>query len=587
MRIKNYMENMGNMLNRMKISKKNSLITVLLNVLSILGGILFILIDLHPFFWNIIGIIMLVTLVWNLFFTFLSVNLVNTQDKSGKYLNIFGIFYFLFVIISISGIMLSNLLISVRYSNDNLLFYGIIYGFYFAVYSFGASMGFLGLQTRNRVQLWQKEAQKPSEKKRLGKIGRIIFTLFLFLSFLGGVYCGFAATFGAFFDIIFVPTALAGQFGIFFSVILLANTFLLLRMHWARKKQKRYKVIGLLGVMSSSLLLIPLIATPGAQFSASRNFSNAFGNDWQEKIPENVEEEYFLQSPFTIPQYLLGVSPADCKIGKNITFYQNEDLTLNYDVYFPKEEPTNLPGNGSILIRLHGGGWIMNNKGAGSMLQMNKYFAAQGYVVFDVQYAQYDMELGFRLPNTPEYLLGDYTIDEIVASVGYFTKYIANHTNEYDGDVTTQEPDMNLNSVFVSGGSAGGHLTGALGWRISSEKYTDHFGNNLTIKGLIPFYPANRMMRWFGIEVKDKNLANPENLIDSNSPPCLIYQGTHDILHWFHIPESIKENYENAGRKDCAIIWIPCGGHASDIYFNGYYNLLFLYFIERFIYIYR
>lgn len=255
-------------------------------------------------------------------------------------------------------------------------------------------------------------------------------------------------------------------------------------------------------------------------------------------------------------------------------FHDDDKMTLYFDVYTPKKDPKDLPGKGSVLIRLHGGGWVLNDKGAGDMLQMNKYFAAQGYIVFDVQYAQYDM--GLEMPNTPDYLLGDFTLDEIVASLGYFTKYLANHSNEYDAD---------LDSVFVSGGSAGGHLTCALALGIASGKYTDMFGENLTIKGLVPFYPANGMEKYFGIEVEDKNLAHPENLINKNSPPCLIFQGTHDILTWFKIAQGIKDKYTEEDNEECAILWMPMGGHACDIYYSGYYNQIFLYYMERFLYL--
>jgi hypothetical protein len=32
---------------------------------------------------------------------------------------------------------------------------------------------------------------------------------------------------------------------------------------------------------------------------------------------------------------------------------------------------------------------------------------------------------------------------------------------------------------------------------------------------------------------------------------------------------------------------MPFGGHASDFYFTGYYNQIFLYYMERFIYLNR
>jgi predicted esterase len=212
-----------------------------------------------------------------------------------------------------------------------------------------------------------------------------------------------------------------------------------------------------------------------------------------------------------------------------------------------------------------------------NMMQMNKYFAAQGYVVFDIQYGLDRNPLFGLDPLTPDYKKGNFDIDDMMRHIGVFTKYLVLHANEYGA---------NLNSVFVSGGSAGGHLASAVALAITSGNYTDIFGTGLTIKGLIPFYPANGQMVFFGISGSDE-FKNPEKLIDQNSPPCLIFQGTHDILNYFSISERIRDIYRAKGNSEVAILWMPFGGHASDFYFTGYYNQIFLYFMERFMYIYH
>ena len=82
-------------------------------------------------------------------------------------------------------------------------------------------------------------------------------------------------------------------------------------------------------------------------------------------------------------------------------------------------------------------------------MQMNKYFASQGYIVFDIQY-------GLHRPDrkedalTPINVLGDFNIDDMVRQIGEFTKYLEFNADKYNA---------NLDSVFISGGSAGGHLS--------------------------------------------------------------------------------------------------------------------------------
>jgi len=243
----------------------------------------------------------------------------------------------------------------------------------------------------------------------------------------------------------------------------------------------------------------------------------------------------------------------------------------------PLNNTEGLPGEISTIIRIHGGGWVSGDKGLMNMIQMNKYFAAQGYSVFDIQYGIANNPLFSLDPLTPDYKKGDFSIDDMMRHIGIFTKYLSNHSNKYGA---------NLDSVFVSGGSAGGHLTIAVALAIASGDYSDLFSGNLTIKGLIPFYPANGQMGFFGVSGRDE-FKNPEKLIETDSPPCLIFQGTHDILNYFSISRNIQDTYFAKGNENCAILWMPLGGHASDFYFTGYYNQIFLYYMERFMYLYH
>jgi len=568
-------------LGRILKTKLISQISIFLNIISILAGIFYLIIRAYNILWEIYGVIFLITIFWNILMIY-TINLkINRVNNLGRILNKLSYYYLLFLILAMIFIMLANLLISIRYSNKNLGIFIFVYSWYFGIFVFGLIFAQLCYKYQGNTLLHESKGKENDELKPKAlkfkhytkKILRVISWFF----FIIGIYLGFVIVYGCYIDILVIPTILAGQFGIFFSIIFLSNTLILLKLKSRKRSLKKHKIIGLLGLIFSFFLLIPLMATPFSYYMAEKNFTDAFGADYDEKIPNDIKDKYFLRSPFILPEYFLGSSPKDCIVKRDVKFYEGSNLKLYFDVYMPREDPKNLPGEGSILIRLHGGGWVMLDKGETNMLQMNKYFAAQGYIVFDVQYAQYD--IGYSLPNTPDYLLGDFTIDEIVFSLGYFTKYLIAHADEYNA---------NLDSVFISGGSAGGHLTCALALGIASGKYKDQFGSNLTIKGLIPFYPANGMMKYFGIKVEDKNLANPENLIDKNSPPCLIFQGTHDILNtWFHIAEKIKQKYNAAENEKCAIIWMPAGGHACDVYFTGYYNMLFLYYMERFLYIYH
>ncbi len=43
---------------------------------------------------------------------------------------------------------------------------------------------------------------------------------------------------------------------------------------------------------------------------------------------------------------------------------------------------------------------------------------------------------------------------------------------------------------------------------------------------------------------------------------------------------------DNANEEICVLLF-PFAGHANDLYFPGYYNQVFLYYMERFMYLYH
>jgi len=498
-------------------------------------------------------------------------------------LNLISYLYLTLIIISMIAILGGNLLVSSIYSNNflnNLGIYTLIYFFYFSVLFFGIFYAFIGIKLNNNqnIELQNKFFKRitllkfQKAKKTLRKICKIISRI----TFIIGIIFGLVIIIGSFGVITTFIAIISAQFGLFFSIIFFANTILLLKLNNHKKNSKKYYRISFIGFVVSGLLMTPFLLTDPIISDIDDTFSNAFGRDWRYRIPVEINN-YFLKDPFSLMGYFLGTPPKDCIIEKNTLFYNGEGIKLYFDAYMPLDRGVGLPGENSTIIRIHGGGWTSGDKGVMNMMQMNKYFAAQGYIVFDIQYGLDDNFLFKGDPLTPKYKKGNFGIDDMVRHIGIFTKFLANHSEKYRA---------NLESIFISGGSAGGHLTCAVGLAIASGNYTDLFGENIIIKGLIPFYPANGQMGYFGIS-GSKNFKNPEMLIEENSPPCLIFQGTHDILNYFSVSEKIRDTYITNGNNKCAILWMPFGGHASDFYFNGYYNQMFLYYFERFIYLFH
>ena len=149
-------------------------------------------------------------------------------------------------------------------------------------------------------------------------------------------------------------------------------------------------------------------------------------------------------------------------------------------IYPPITESV-LPGQNSTIIRIHGGGWTTGNKGLDNMMQMNKYFAAQGYCVFDIQYGLNNESsiLASLKFITPLNVQGNFSINDMVSQIGSFCQFLTVHQADYG---------VNLSSVFILGGVGWGQLR-VDGIRNSQWKLSINFwyGHNYSrIYSLLP-----------------------------------------------------------------------------------------------------
>ncbi|MFL2121480.1 alpha/beta hydrolase [Marinilactibacillus psychrotolerans] len=369
------------------------------------------------------------------------------------------------------------------------------------------------------------------------------------------------------------------QYSLFYSLIFLSIAGLLLKISKVRLQSIIGILISFLGISLFVLFNLPLFTLPSLLNEAETDYTEAFGEEWKTIGEDN---SLFMSSPISIPGYFFGISSTDYNVTEDILFYEgtegvDEGLELRFDVYTPPVNADQLPGQGSTLIRIHGGGWNSGNKGSENYSQINKYFAAQGYVVFDVQYGLNDQDQFVEFATVPDEISGDFSIDDMVRHLGIFTTYLADHHEEYSA---------NIDSVFVSGGSAGGHLANAVALGLSSGEYTDLLDDRLTVNGIIPIYPANGLAGYQDITGEDE-LVDPALLVEENSPPALVYQGQHDTIVDPRVAENFKDAYLENNNTEIAIIRMPYGEHASDLYFPGFYSQTFIYYMERFMYQYR
>jgi len=557
---------------------------LLLNLMSIIFGIVYLVSAtvgiVYVFIvWDVFGIIIIIALLGNILLVYLNSINLNKTTKLGNKLNLMCYLYLIFMIFAMMWLMQGNSRYASTYSyvlTDNIYSYILVFMSYFGVFAFGTVISYIDFKNRDNRELWNVEARgglKQSDKTiKTKKRLKIILRIICYFTLAVGVFCAYIVIMDPItYRFIWWMEMFVPQYGVFYAIIFLSTAILILKTKSKKKQPKQYFAVALIGITITGILMAPLMMTPYSVYSAEKNFADAFGGNWRDDIPEYVESRYFMKTPFSLPGYFLGIPAKYCNIEEHKKFWDKDGIELYYDAYWPMENAKSLPGrkdgNYSVIIRIHGGAWRYGDKGGQEVL-INKYFAAQGYAVFDIQYGLY-YEEDESLP-TPDYVKGDFDIDDMMEQIGAFCKYLSNHTDKYKA---------NLYSVFITGGSAGGHLTLATGLGIYSGDYKRYFGDNITIKGLIPLYPAHP-----DLDGK-KEFKYPERyLLDEDAPPCLIYQGMQDY-GCAKVSREIKKEYDDADNDNCCILWFPLSGHANDIYDVGYFRQVFIYYMERFLYL--
>ncbi len=563
------------------------------NIVSALLGITYTVSPTYNPLWDVFGVILLVTLFGSLFLVYLIDVVVDKTTLLGRRLNLVSYGALLSTLFGMVGILGGNFLLSGGYSNavtDVWGLYSWIYSSFFGQLAINCYLAAYAMKYSHSShgKVTSSDATRGHDRHRG-------FRLYAILS--AGLVIGFLA-YLALLTLLGAPLSeflvgeerivngfagvLAGMFGGFWCFMVLAASILIVKLIRRYRLPRGSFALGLVGMVISAIMFVPVVATPLMTYEADAHFIAAFGN-WQSRIPANVQQ-YFLPTRFVVPGYYLGIPAKDCVILKDQLFYTGTSgvdtgIRLYFDAYLPPNGGAELPGANSTLIRIHGGGWTVGDKGLGNMLQMNKYFAAQGYCVFDIQYGLNNNSnfLGFLNFITPTYLRGNFTIEAMIRHIGIFCNYLL--ANNIYG--------ANLSSVFISGGSAGGHLTCATALAIANGTYMSYFNPGLTIRGLIPYYPGNNESQFIDNGVSPPEFYDPTRLVSAASPPCLVYQGAEDGLVPLFISQELKDAYTMALNPACAIISLPFGGHGSDIYFSGYYNTFFLYYFERFMSLYR
>lgn len=527
-----------------------------INIIAFILGVIFQFKGSANIFWNFYGLIMVTAFIGNIYIAYL--------NKKHIYLSYT---YPIMTVIGMIVVPILNMLASSSptiQSSKSFISTIII----LILFLLGVILSYINIKTEGNIN----EIDKASETKGIIRLLKTIIALLLSSFLLLGVLISYVILNTHRRGLYEIIVELIGApFSLFYAFVFLSIGVLLFKLLSENKLKVLRIFIIILSIGNFVICIMPFFAIPIIINKADNAFYSAFGENLSITKEDN---KYFRNVRFSIPEYFFGTRSFKYNLDKDVLFYEGTDgvdkgLRLYFDAYTPVEDGEDTDVYRPVLIRIHGGGWVFGNKGLMNVAQMNKYFANKGYVVFDIQYGLSNTNLLYDRSTMHDIRFGNFSVNDMVRHINIFTSYLERHQEDYK---------TNLDSVFISGGSAGGHLTLATGLSLENE--------NINLKGLIPFYPANELPKLYSVNGSEE-LVNPSLLVNEESPPCLIYQGTHDGQVRPTIAVRFLESYLNKGNKEGAIIWMPFGGHASDLYFSGYYNQIFLYYMERFMYIYR
>jgi acetyl esterase/lipase len=555
-------------------------ISFLLNALVISLSIIYELGVVYSFYGQIVGIFFILTFFYNLGLVFLNDKYMNRTVKSERKLHLLTYGYIIFAIIT------TTTLISLGLGDIKRQIFN---PFYYILFCFAIVISYLDYKN-----LKTSEGKISKEYVQIGKKERIIILILkkiliilsLLTFFFAGLFAFNILSGGA--PLVLFLYLINIYLPVFFPMLILLVPIITLLLYKVipRKWKKVGKSLTIIGFFLTITLSLPFIAAPVSIIDSNNQFANIFGRNWN-KFDSGVEEEFsdihhvIIQSWFGEPE----LDPDSWKLDSSNVYKETDDYKLKFDVYYPGKIAAQFIGKKSTIIFIHGGGWTRGGRWHGAPYL--KYFAAQGYVCFSIDYRLLEQR------NSPDKsFVGDYNIENMMRDIANFTQYLAANENE-DG-----VHGADLDNVFLMGQSAGAHLAAVTGFGYNDDEWGLH--EKLKIKGIVLFYPPNSARRFFyedysiyyengftKYKTPDEDpdfydLYTPSKLVDDDDPPCLIFQGSSDTYVPYINSEEIKKACDNEN-VDCILVTNFFVGHAHDI--SVLFKTMSIYYIERFFYL--
>ena len=187
--------NRFNKINQYLTVKNVSCTILVLNLISIVFGIVYLAYESYNIIYDILGVIILITFFVNVYLVYFNTQKLNKTTKLGNRLNWLNYLYLILMIIGMAFIGIGNMLVEINYERaltGNPGGYGMLLIGYFGVFGLGGLIAYLNIRNLNNRDLWDLSAKglySPSKRARTGKkVLKILLGYFCFNMLLLGIY---------------------------------------------------------------------------------------------------------------------------------------------------------------------------------------------------------------------------------------------------------------------------------------------------------------------------------------------------------------------------------------------------------------